>query len=330
MRFLITGATGFLGHHLWTALRQAGHDCTVLARDAERAAKLLPGTRVLAWNGTIGLPPEAAFEGVDVVVNLIGESIARRWNDERKRKLRESRVLPTRALCERMETLAVRPRLLISMSAAGYYGNRGDEVLTEGSKPGSGFLAKVCQEWEAAAFSAEPLGVRVVVFRSGVVLGRGGGVWPRILTPFRLGVGGRLGNGRQFFPWIHLADAMGILLHVARSDAARGPVNGVAPEPVTNAEFTEAVGKALGRPTAIGVPALGLKMVFGEMAQEVLLASQRVSPVRALDIGYEFKFPLLAPALADLLHPDTDTRSTRSDPNLTADSQTADTPGVGA
>ena len=323
MRFLITGATGFLGRHLWAALREAGHEGTVLARDADRASKLLPGARVLAWNGTIGLPPEAAFEGIDVVVNLIGESVARRWNNERKRRFRDSRVLPTRALCERMETMDVRPRALISMAGTAIYGNRGDEVLTEASPPGAGFLAKLSQEWESAAVGAESFGLRVVVVRSGAVLGRDGGILPRILTPFRLGLGGRLGNGRQYFPWIHLADLIGILLRVSKDDTVRGPVNAVAPEPTTNAEFTEALGRALRRPTALGVPAFALKLALGEMAEELLLSSQRVSPVRALEIGYEFKFPLLAPALADLL-----AARAASEPTSTSGHQATDAPAA--
>jgi uncharacterized protein len=303
MRFLMTGGTGFLGRHLWVAMRQAGHEGIVLSRDTKRAGAVLPGATVFEWNGTIGLPPEAAFDGVDVVVNLIGESVATRWNDERKRRFRDSRVLPTRSLVERMQTLQARPRALISIAGTGYYGDRGDEVLTEGAKPGSGFLAKLSQEWEAGALAADALGVRAVVVRSGVVLGRGGGMLPRIMTPFRLGLGGRLGNGRQYFPWIHVADLVGILVRLAVRDSVRGPVNGVAPEPITNAEFTTALAKALGRPAALAVPAFALKLAFGEMANELLLSSQRVSPIRALEDGYEFQFPLLGPALADLLHP---------------------------
>jgi uncharacterized protein (TIGR01777 family) len=301
MRFLITGATGFLGQHLWKALREAGHEGTVLARDARRASTLLSGARVVEWSGTVGLPPEDAFDGVDVVVNLAGESVARRWTDERKRRFRDSRVLPTRALVERMQALTSRPQALISIAGTGLYGDRGDEVLTEASSAGTGYLAKLSQEWESSALTAEALGVRTVVLRLGVVLAADGGFLPRILTPFRLGVGGRLGNGRQYFPWIHLADGIGLLMHLATKSDMRGPVNGVAPEPVTNAEFTAALGRALGRPTALGVPAFLLKMTFGQMAGELMLAGQRVSPVRALEAGYQYEFPLLAQALADVL-----------------------------
>lgn len=313
MRFLVTGATGFLGRHLWRELRRAGHDIVVLARDPERAGKTLPGTRVFEWNGVVGLPPEEAFLGVDVVVNLIGESVASRWNAERKRKFRDSRVLPTRALVERMSALSTRPGTMISMAGTGFYGNRGDEVLTESSAGGAGYLAKLSQDWEAAAEGAATQGVRTVIFRSGVVLGRDGGALPRIVTPFRFGVGGRLGDGGQYFPWIHLADAIGILLHCADRPDLRGIVNGVAPEPVTNAEFTAALGRQLGRPTALGVPAFALKLAFGEMAEELLLASQRVSPIRALEAGYEFKFPLLAGALKDLLKATTNDKDPQQD-----------------
>ena len=299
----MTGATGFLGHHLWATLRDAGHEGVALARDPERAAKIVPGGRIFEWNGVVGLPPESAFTGVDVVFNLIGESVARRWNAERKRRFRDSRVLPTRALVERMSGLATRPATMISIAGTGFYGDRGDEVLTETSTPGKGFLAKLSQEWEIAAGEAEPLGVRTVVVRSGVILGRDGGILPRILTPFRFGLGGRLGSGRQYFPWIHLADAVGILLHVADRTEIRGHLNGVAPEPVTNAELTAALGRGLNRPTALRVPEFALKAALGEMAEELLLASQRVSPIRALQTGYEFKFPLLGPAIADLCAP---------------------------
>lgn len=303
MRFLMTGATGFLGRHLWAALRDAGHEGVALARDPERAAKVVPGAPVFKWNGVVGLPPEAAFAGVDVVFNLIGESVASRWNAERKRRFRDSRVLPTSALVERMSGLAPRPATLVSMAGTGFYGDRGDEVLTESSTAGQGYLAKLSQEWEAAAGGAESLGVRTVVIRSGAILGRDGGMLPRILTPFRFGLGGRLGGGGQYFPWIHLADAVGILLHVAGRTDIRGPVNSVAPEPVTNAEFTAALGRGLNRPAVLGVPGFLLKAVWGEMADELLLASQRVSPIRALQADYHFKFPLLGPALADLVAP---------------------------
>lgn len=303
MRFLITGATGFIGRRLCAALAEGGHERVVLARDAERATKVLPGARVLAWNGKVGLPPAEAFEGVDVVVNLIGESVLGRWTEKRKLAIRDSRVLPTRALVERMETLAVRPATFVSMSGSAIYGDRGDEVLTETSRLGTtdGVLVRLAGEWEAAARGAEALGVRVVLLRTGVVLGPGGGVLSKILLPFRLGLGARLGKGQQYFPWVHLDDAVGIILHAARTPALVGPVNVVGPEPVTNREFTEAVARSVRRVDRLVLPAFALKAVLGEMAEEVLLAGQRMSPGRVLATNYTFRFPLLSDALRAIL-----------------------------
>lgn len=303
MRFLITGATGFLGRHLGEGVRAAGHELVVLARDAERAARAQPGARVFAWNGKVGLPPAEAFEGVDVVANLIGQSVDGRWTEKRKQEVRDSRVLPTRALVERMGTLSSRPRVLLSMSGAAVYGDRGDEILTETSPLGTtdGFLVKVAGEWEAAAQGAAALGVRTVLFRTGVVLGSDGGILPRILLPFRMGLGGRLGSGRQFFPWIHVDDVVGVLLHAAADGELGGPVNLVAPEPATNAEFTAALARALGRAAPFVVPGFALKLALGGIADEMLLAGQRMSPARVLQAGYVFRFPLLREALRDVL-----------------------------
>jgi uncharacterized protein len=303
MRYLITGATGFLGRALWQALGAAGHERVALARDVRRASQTLSGGQVLEWNGVVGLPPPGALDGVDIVVNLIGESVARRWTSERKRRFRDSRVLPTRALVQRMTELepARRPRALVSMGGTAYYGDRETEVLTEKSTAGGGFLADLARDWEDAALAAEALGVRVVVLRTGVVLGRDGGILAKLLPPFRLGLGARLGTGRQYLPWIHLDDMMSLMQLAGTSEALRGPVNAVAPEPVTNAEVVAALGEALRRPAALMVPGFALKLAMGEMAEEVLLSSQRVSPIKALEVGFEFRFPLLRQALADLL-----------------------------
>jgi len=305
MRFLITGATGFVGRHLVGALQGAGHESVVLARDPEKAAKVLPGVRAVSWNGKIGLPPEEAFPGVDVVVNLIGESVAGRWTDKRRLAVRDSRVLPTRALVERMGALATRPRVLISMSGSAVYGDRGDEILTESSRIGTteGFLVKLSDEWEAAARGAEALGMRVVILRAGVVLGRDGGILSKLLFPFRMGLGARLGPGTQYFPWVHLADAVGIVLHAAAREDLAGPLNLVAPEPVTNAEFTASLAAALGKSARLAVPAFALKLALGDMAEEMLLAGQRMSPARVLQSGYEFRFPMLRETLRDILRP---------------------------
>jgi len=236
-------------------------------------------------------------------VNLIGESLATRWTEKRKRALRDSRVLPTRALVERMEGLRRRPRVFISMSGAGIYGDRGTEVLTEASPLGTteGFLVSLAGEWEAAARGAERLGVRVVLLRTGPVLGRGGGILSQIALPFRFGLGARLGGGEQFFPWVHLDDLVGIIVWAATHDDIEGPVNAVAPEPVTNAEFTAGVARVQGRGVHLAAPAFALKLAMGEMANEVLLAGQKVSPARVLRSGFQFRHPLLADALGEAL-----------------------------
>lgn len=301
MRFLLTGATGFLGRHLGAALRAGGHEVVVLARDADKANRLHPGARVHVWNGNVGLPPADAFDGVDVVANLIGEDVAGRWTEKRRRAIRDSRVLPTRALVERMESLSARPRVFLSMSGSAVYGDRGDEILTETSRLGTtdGFLVKLAGEWEAAAQLSPGLGVRTALFRTGVVLGSDGGILQKIRLPFRMGAGGRLGSGKQYFPWIHVADVVGVLLHTATHDELSGPLNLVAPEPVTNAEFTAALARAFGRSAPFAVPAFALKLALGDVADEMLLASQRMSPARVLQSGYVFRFPLLQDALRD-------------------------------
>jgi uncharacterized protein (TIGR01777 family) len=303
MKILMTGATGFLGRLLWPLLRAEGHTLAVLARDTSRTTALLPGVTAFEWNGLVGLPPAEAFAGVDAIVNLIGEPIAKRWNADRKRRFRESRVLATHALVERLATIEPRPRLLVSMSAVGIYGDRGDEVLTERSALGNGFLAEMARDWEAAAFEASALGVRVGVVRSGVVLGREGGMLAKLLPIFRLGLGGRLGSGGQYVPWIHVDDLLRLVVHVLSAEEKPNAVviNGVAPEPVTNAELTAALGRQLHRPVLLGMPAIVLRLALGEMAEEVLLASQRVSPIAAIESGFAFRFPLLESALRDLL-----------------------------
>lgn len=307
MRFLLTGATGFIGRHFGQALRAAAHELVVLARDADKATRLHPGARVYVWNGNVGLPPADAFEGADVVVNLIGEDVAGRWTEKRRRAIRDSRVLPTRALVERMQTLPSRPRVFLSMSGSAVYGDRGDEILTETSQLGTtdGFLVKLAGEWEAAAQPAAALGVRTAMFRTGVVLGSDGGIFSKIRLPFRMGVGGRLGSGKQYFPWIHVADLVGVLLHAATQSTTNlqlsGPVNMVAPEPVTNAEFTTALARAFGKSAPFAVPGFALKLALGDMADEMLLASQRMSPARVLQSGYVFQFPLLQDALRDVV-----------------------------
>jgi uncharacterized protein len=306
-KVLIAGATGLIGSALAASLAADGVPVAVLARNSARAADLAPRAVLHPWDATRGPPPEAAFQDVDVVVNLMGEPIAgRRWTDLERKRLRDGRVVGTRALVDGIQGLSRRPRLLISASGTGVYGDRGDEILTETSTPGAGFLAELARDWEAEAMRATDLGVRVVTLRSGAVLARGGGILAKLLTPFRLGLGGPLGRGSQWLPWIHLEDEIGLIRYVmGRSGpgaASAGPLNAVAPEPVTNREFTSALGEALGRPAVIKAPAFALRLALGgDRADELLLASQRAMPVRALEIGYAFRHPLLRGALKDVV-----------------------------
>ena len=327
MRFLLTGATGFIGRHFGAALRAQGHQLVVLARDADKAARVHPGAQVHVWNGKVGLPPAEAFEGVDVVANLIGEEVAGRWTEKRRQSIRDSRVLPTRALVERMGTLPARPRLFLSMSGSAVYGDRGDEILTETSRLGTtdGFLVKLAGEWEAAAQAAPALGVRTVLFRTGVVLGRDGGILQKIGLPFRMGVGGRLGSGKQYFPWIHVDDVVGVFLHASTHDELTGPVNLVAPEPATNAEFTAALARAFGKSAPFAVPGFALKLALGDVADEMLLASQRMSPTRVLQSGYVFRYPLLQEALRDAVQ----AKGGDADAGTAAGPSSASTPPTG-
>jgi hypothetical protein len=270
----ITGASGFIGRALNARLSAAGH------RVETHSAR---SPRPLAIS--------------DAVVHLAGEPIAQRWTVAAKRRIRESRVEGTRRL---IAALPAPPRVFVCASAVGFYGSRGDEWLTETSAPGADFLAEVSVEWERAAAEARALGTRVVSLRSGMVLGRGGGALARMLPAFRMGVGGRLGSGLQFTPWIHLEDLLDLVEFTLANEAVSGPLNAVAPEPATNREFTAALGRALARPAVLPVPAFALKALFGEMAT-VLLASQRVAPRAALDAGFEFRHPELSAALQDLL-----------------------------
>jgi uncharacterized protein len=301
-KVLIAGATGLVGTALAASCARDGLAVAALVRDVARAAPRLPGATLHAWDGTKGPPPAAAFEGVDVVVNLMGESVSgARWSDIRKQRLRESRVLATHNLVDGLRALTQRPRLLVQASGIGYYGARGDELLTETSSVGVGFLAELSRDWEAEAGRAAELGLRVTILRNGVVLSRAGGILGKILPPFRLGLGGPLGDGKQWLPWIHLDDEIGLVRHVMANDSVVGVLNAVAPEPTTNAEFTAALGRVLHRPTVMRAPAFALRLALGEMADEMLLASQRAMPVRTLKAGYKFQHPLLEPALRDLV-----------------------------
>ena len=298
----ITGATGLIGTALAASCARDGLRVSALVRDTARGAQRLPKATLHAWDGAAGPPPEAAFEGVDVVVNLIGESISSgRWNEARMKRLRDTRVVATRALVDVLRGLPNRPRVLISASGVGFYGDRGDEILTEASEAGKGFAAELSRDWEAEAMKAAEIGMRVVVLRSGLVLSKEGGILRRILPPFRLGLGGKIGSGKQWMPWIHLDDEVGLIRHAMANDAVNGPLNLVAPEPVTNGEFVRTLGEALGRPTALTAPAFALRLAFGAMTDELLLASQRAMPVRTLETGYAFGHSLLRDALVELV-----------------------------
>lgn len=299
MKALVTGATGFVGRRLLEQLDQP----IVLSRDASRAKRQLAEFDVTAfsWQPTEEMPPAEAFDGVDVIFHLAGDPVAEgRWNAAKKKRIEESRIVGTRNLVQRLSELENRPRVLVSASAVGYYGSRGDETLDESASHGSGFLSDVCIGWEREAQRAAELGVRVVSVRVGIVLGKGGGALGRMLLPFKLGLGGRLGNGKHWMPWVHLDDLVGLLLHAAETEEVSGPMNGVAPNSVTNRDFTSALAVAVHRPALFPAPKFALRAAFGEFAND-LFASQRVVPRVALDSGYEFQFPEINGALQKIV-----------------------------
>ena len=301
MKTLVTGGTGMVGPRLLRMLDQP----VVLSRNPERAREKVGhlAGRIIRWDPMAGPPPAEAFAGVEAVFHLAGESVAEgRWTAAQKARIRDSRVVGTRNLVQGIAQVSDRPRVLVSASAVGYYGDRGEEELTESASPGRDFLADVCVTWEKEALAAEKLGVRVVTERTGIVLGAGGGALAKMLTPFKLGAGGPLGNGRQWMPWVHVSDLARLYLHAAEHESIRGPMNAVAPHPVRNSEFTKALGRQLRRPAFMPAPYLGLRLLFGEFAQ-VLFASQRVVPQVALDTGFTFQYPDIAAALKEILAP---------------------------
>jgi len=253
------------------------------------------------WNPTAGEIDAPKLEGFDAVVHLAGEPITGRWNATRKTAIRESRVKSTRLLCETLARLSKRPRVLVAASASGYYGDRGDEVLREESGAGSLFLSQVCQEWEAATKPAAERGIRVVNLRFGFILSRAGGGLAKMLPAFMMGAGGKIGSGKQYMSWIGIDDLLQIILFATTAETLSGPVNAVAPNPVTNLVFTETLGRVLGRPAIFPMPAFAVRLAFGEMGKELLLASARIEPARLLSAGYQFRFPELEGALRHLL-----------------------------
>jgi uncharacterized protein len=298
MKVLMTGATGLIGRQLCAQLTHEGYAVTVLTRRVE-SAKGLACQSAHAWQPEQALPPMAALAGVEAVIHLAGEPVAQRWSAEIKRRIRDSRVLSTRNLVAAMRQLERPPKVLVSSSAVGLYGHRGDERLNEKAQAGEGFLSEVCAEWESEALKAESFGTRVALIRTGVVLDPAGGALKTMLPAFKAGIAGKLGDGRQWFPWIHRDDILGLLRWAMTNANVRGAFNGAAPNPVTNEEFTKELAAVLNRPALIPVPKFALNLLFGEMAA-VMLASQRVEPQAVLSAGFTFRFPLLREALQDL------------------------------
>ena len=294
-RILITGASGLVGSELVRSFDARGHQVVRLFRATS------PPANAPTWDPVAGRIDLSSAGRLDAVVHLAGENIAQRWSPEVKRRARESRVEGTRLLCSALAKLPEPPKVLVSASATGIYGDRGAEWLDEGSASGQGFLAEVCREWEAATSAAAQAGIRVVHVRFGIVLSPMGGALAKMLPAFRLGFGGRLGDGRGYWSWIALDDVTGAIHHVLACDSLRGAVNVVTPNPVTNAEFTKTLGRVLGRPTIFPVPRFVIETVFGEMGREAMLASFRVSPSRLLETGFKFRYAELEPALRHLL-----------------------------
>lgn len=298
MKVLITGSTGLVGSSLVSGLKRAGHTACRLLRPASSAG-VGRSTHGLdaGWDpatGELGL----AATGADAVVNLAGASVAHgRWTEQRKRLLRSSRVETTRALVQAVSKMAPRPRVLVSASAIGYYGDRGDETLNEQSSPGNDFLSDLAKDWEAEALKAEALGLRVVCVRFGVILAREGGALPKMTRPFQFGLGGPLGSGRQWMSWVALEDAVATLRLALENGAVRGPLNAVSPQPVRNADFTSCLAKVLHRPSLFAAPAFALRFALGEMADALLLASQCVEPAYLKRLGYQYLQPELESAL---------------------------------
>lgn len=301
MRVAITGATGLIGAALSEALRERGDEVVGISRSRK------PGVVRIIWDPEAGFERSDALSGFDAVVNLAGESIAGRWSAAKKARIRDSRVHGTHTVVDAIARASPRPRILINASAVGLYGDRGDEILAEGSEPGEDFLAEVTRAWEASARAVEQLedpGVRLCLARFGVVLDAEGGALAKMITPFRLGLGGKIGGGDQWMAWVHRRDVVDALLFMLDHDDARGPFNVVAPNPVRNAEFTDVLARVLHRPTLLPLPKLAVRVALGQMGEALLLHGQRAAPMRLLEAGFEFRYPELEPAVRELLAPD--------------------------
>ncbi len=301
MRALVTGASGRIGTALCGELLGRGDDVVGLTRDPETASAAQPRVTWHAWEPTLERPTAAAFEGVDAVVNLVGERIDQRWSDDAKRKIIDSRRVATHNLVGTIDGLTTKPKVLVGQSAVGYYGDRGDEVLDESSAPGEDFAAEVCVEWERATREVEATGVRLAIVRTGQVMESGGGILGELLLPFKLGLGGPLAGGKQWVPWIHLSDELGILTWALDTESVSGVVNATAPNPVTNKDWSKALGRTLHRPAVLPIPGLAVEAKFGREFGKVAQGGQRVLPRRTEELGYAFKYPEIDGALRDLV-----------------------------
>ena len=291
MRIAIAGASGLVGSALIPELESEGHEIVRLVRNTPKAGEI-------EWHPNQDEIDPATIDGFHAVINLAGESIAEgRWTDEKKKRIRDSRVNGTHLISEAIAKLATKPRVFLCASATGIYGDRGDEVLDEQSESGGGFLAGVCREWEKATEPAIKAGVRVVNLRFGPILALGGGMLDKMLTPFKMGLGGKIGSGKQYISWVAIDDVVAAMKLALNNETIRGPLNVVSPKPVTNEQFTRALGEALSRPTVMAMPAFAARLAFGEMADEMLLVSQKVVPKRLNAAGFTFRFPELAQAL---------------------------------
>jgi len=296
MKILMSGTSGFIGSWLISKLSGDGHEVTRLVRSRTRV-----GLERVFWDPYAGFIEGDRIGGTDAVIHLAGKAVSEKWTEENKKMMRDSRIETTRFLSRTIAAFDPRPKVMVCASAMGYYGDRGDERLTEESGPGAGFFPDLCRDWEEATEPARKVNIRVVNLRLGMVLGRSGGAIGRMIAPFRLGLGGVIGSGKQYWSWIAIDDVVGAIDHILSAESLEGPVNVVAPGAVTNREFTRALGKVLSRPTWFPIPAFAVRMIFGEMADSILLASARVEPAKLLASGYRFRLPELEGALRHLL-----------------------------